>query len=275
MAHLCIAPEAPRMVRACFALGLIAALVTPALATPPTSEADLSAIVTTSDTTTVTGSWLTRQPISKNGFYFAEGVQVENFHLGHHTNLPARLQSYAATLSLEYFVGDEAVAALILRPGLYGDAHISSRAWDVPFDAATGIPITKDFNGVIGVSDARFLHHPVPIVGVVWTASPRLRIEVLYPQPAVIFDLDRKTVLRLGGQVAGGGYSVVTATGRTSLEYTSYLVGLEVTRTMRPGLKLVAAVGSEVERTFDFFRQNRRTDFHGAGYAKIGLTFSR
>ncbi len=222
----------------------------------------------------LTWSWLERRPTGVPSLYIGAGVQAENYIFSRSSTLvPARLQDYAAVVSLEYFEGDEAVASVVLRPGWYFAQRMSRAAWDIPVDAVTGLPVSHDFSGVIGVSNARFFHHPLPVIGLVWTPRAAWRIEAIYPEPAVTYILDPATSIRLGGELSGGGFFNDSHNIQSAVEFSSYRVGLEAAKTWPRRWRLSLAVGVEVERSLDYFRGAGR--LHGSGAPYIKLTATR
>ncbi len=223
----------------------------------------------------VTASFLKRNALGAKGWYWGGGMQAENFFFGGDGAGPRRLQDYAALLTLEYFEGSEPAAALTLRPGWYFENHPTSAAWDIPVDLVTGFPVTRNVNGVIGFSNGRFYHHALPIFGLVWTVGPRVRIEAVYPEPALVVTINPAMSLRVGGELAGAGFLGDPRPGRTVVEYSSYRLGAELSGEWHPGLRLALGAGVEAERSFDFFSQGRRLHGSGAGYLKISATFLR
>lgn len=248
---------------------------------PAADEGTLTVIVTGAgapgdSARTVTASRITRHALAPGGWYWSGGVQAENFFFANDRMIGLRrLQDYAAVLSVEYFQGAESVAALTVRPGWYFENRFSSAAWDIPVELITGVPLTKSLSGAVGFTNGRFYHHALPIFGVVWTSSPRLRFELVYPEPAVVFTLSPTMQLRLGGELTGTGFLSDARPVRTVVEYTSYRVGAEWSDTWRPGLRLALGAGVEAERDFDFFRRQGRVHGGGGGYLKISATYSR
>ena len=220
-------------------------------------------------------SWLGRHALGPKGWYCSFGAQAENFFFPGGPGWPGRLQDYAALVSLEYFQGTEKAAALTVRPGWYFENHPSSAAWDVPVDLAAGFPLTRDISGVLGFNNGRFYHHPLPIFGFVWAKSPRTRLEMVFPEPALVMTLGPASALRLGGELVGGGFLGDPRPLRTVVEYTSYRVGAEWSNTWPSGFKLTLGGGVETVRNFDLFREQRRLHGSGAGYLKISATYSR
>jgi hypothetical protein len=222
----------------------------------------------------ITASFLARRPLGGAGWYAGGGFQAEDYFFADNPAWPRRLQDYAAALALEYYRDGESVASLTAQPGFYFGTHAALSAWDVPFTLVSGVPVASDFAGVIGVSNGRFYHHALPIAGFVWTLGPRVRLEAVYPEPALVLTLDRATTLRLGGELTGEGFLVDAPAGRTVVEYSSYRVGLEWRRDWRPGVRLALGAGFEVERTFDYFRRQGRLQGTGNGYVKFSAEFS-
>ena len=218
---------------------------------------------------------LNRRSLPAAGWYWGWGLQAENYSFGGGPALPKRLQDYAGIFSLEYFQGNESAAALTFRPGWYFADRPVAAAWDVPVDLAVGVPLTGPVSGVVGFSNARFYHHAVPVAGVVWTINPRVRLELVYPEPALVIACGATTTLRLGGTLAGAGFLTDAQPTRTAVEFVSYRAGAEFNAEVRPHLGLIFSSGIELERSFDFFSQGRRLHGSGARYASIGIRFSR
>lgn len=220
-------------------------------------------------------TWLERRPLPARGWFGSGGVQAESFSFAGGQAWPQRLQDYALPLSLEYYEGAENVAALTIRPGWYFGRRPAAGAWDVPVDLAGGLPLSREVSVVLGMSDGRFYHHALPIVGLVWTPGPRVRLELAYPEPAVVVTFGPDTAVRLGGELSGAGFLSDAKPGPTPVEYTSYRAGIEWSKKSKPGLNLAVGAGAEIERDFDFFRQGRKLHGRGSSYFKISAAYSR
>ena len=255
---------------------------------PPALELDVSSVLTGAcamegpggevsggASRAVSLSYLNRHPIAAQGWYWSCGLQADNYCFGAGPGLPRRLQDYAGVLSLEYFQGDESVAALSVQPGLYFETHASASAWDVPVNLTVALPVTRAIDGVVGFSNARFYHSAVPILGLEWTLGPQARLELTYPEPALVVDIGAASTLRLGGELAGAGFLSDPTPVRTPIEYESYRVGAEWTWKPHHGCELAIGSGVEAERSFDYFRQRRLLHGSRAGYLTISATFTR
>ena len=266
----------------------LAAVAVRAEVTPPTLELSLDSAFTgrcqlagpageiaggTSRATSM--SLLDRRALPPAGWYWSWGGQAESYSFGGTAATPGRLEDYAGVFSIEYYQGGEKAAMLTFRPGWYFQDHAVMAAWDVPVDLAVGIPLAGPVSGVVGFSNARFYHHALPILGLVWIANPRVRLELVYPEPAVVITLGATGSLRLGGELTGAGFLADSTAGRPPVEFSSYKAGAEFSAEVSRGVRLALGSGVELERSFDFFSQNRRFHGHGAPYVRIGLTFAR
>ncbi len=216
-----------------------------------------------------------RTRIGASHWYSAVGFQSDDYRFDRGVDGVSHLQDYAGVLAIEYFEGAEQGATVTLQPGIYSDGAASSAAWDIPVEVVSGIPLPQGWNGVVGFSNGRFYHHPLPIFGLVWKVSETVRIDALYPEPALHVTLSPETELRIGGTLDGGGFLVRSPHGRTPLEYSSYDVGAEVSRRFGSRAKLTAGVGAELIRSFDFFRLGARLHGGGAGYVRVRVAWSR
>jgi hypothetical protein len=222
-----------------------------------------------------TVSAIQRQSLRSPSWYWSYGLQADYFALQNSGAFPLqRLQGYAARVSLEYFVGAEQVADLTLRPGLYFENHASPSAWDVPVDLVSGIPITKTFAGVVGFSAARFYRHVVPVAGAVWIVSPQLRLEAVYPEPAIVMKLNSHLEARLAGELLGGGFRTDADSPGKSVEFTSYRINASLNFQMGRRCILSTSCGYELFRNFAF-RGGLRAEAKGAPVLKLSWEYSR
>jgi hypothetical protein len=216
-------------------------------------------------------SLLGRQALPAKDFYLAGGVQAESFHFSGSSIAPRRLEDFAAILGAEYRRDGEVAAELMLRPGWYFENQPNARAWDVPFDLITGVPLVKPVDGVIGVTNARFYHHALPIFGLVANLGPHTRLQLVYPEPALIFSPRADRSWRIRGELTGTGFRRDGPASRSVVEYASYQVGAEFRRAWPDGRELTVAAGVEAVRSFDFFRERQRWHGGGAPFVKLGL----
>ena len=220
-------------------------------------------------------SFIRRKRMGAGPFFWGWGAQQEVFSFKHREGFPiSHFQDYAAQFSIEYIPGAKTLASLVVRPGFYFEDTPTLRAWDIPFDFITGVPIKDPVNGVIGISHGRFYRRPIPVLGLAWALNPKVEIDAVFPEPSINLILADGTEARLGGKLLGAGFRCDSQPGHQSVEYFIYRIGPSITRRVAPGLKLTAGAGYEMQSTFDF-SGGRRLRAGDAPYLELGLQFVR
>src|SRR5438105_9667790 len=219
----------------------------------------------------ITGKW-----------YFRAGVEYERFDFGGSENgLPNHLQSAYAHLALEYVVHDHAGAGIELDPGVYFENRITGDAVDVPWKIFVSFPLKKNkVFGVIGVGGG-LNQHPIvaPGGGIIWLISDKMRLEGVFPKPALVYEPNDNLQFRLLGEILFDSFrtdDVFTTDPKIQLhhgivQYSEYRVGLQAKYSPCKQVKLFAGVGYTLRREFDFFRADQRAKVDPAPYVKIGL----
>jgi hypothetical protein len=195
-------------------------------------------------------------------WYWTWGAEADQYTFSGSGPWPGRLLAIEAPLKLQYFDGDQQEAEVSLSPGLYYAGHATASAFDMPVQAVSGIPITGAWNGVVGVSNGRFYHHALPILGIVWDSGP-VHAEIVYPQTQVTYRFSQRQALRAGGELSGNGFRDNRAGLGTPVEYSCYRLGAWWDAKGDGGLKSSLGAGIEVIRNLDYFARNTRV--HGGG----------
>ncbi|MEI6712791.1 MAG: hypothetical protein WCO60_03505 [Verrucomicrobiota bacterium] len=218
------------------------------------------------------GTVLRRFSIGNEGWYFGAGLQGESFSFsGNNKSGLRHLRDVTAQISLEYFVGETQAASLSFKPGFYFEDNVRAGAFDMPVQLVGGIPLTANLNGVIGAAGARFYKQPIPIVGLSWTVLPTVRLDAVFPEPALTYSPDKALEIKLGGELQSGGFRMDSG---TPLEYYSYQIKTRVSYSVTRVLKFSGAVGYELERSFDYFHRGRRETSDGAILFQVGAGLS-
>ncbi|RFC44106.1 MAG: hypothetical protein DVB28_001215 [Verrucomicrobia bacterium] len=213
-------------------------------------------------------TFLQRFPVGLKGCFLGAGVQGESFSFGGKNSAAVgELRDFAGLVSLEYFVEGLQAASLSLKPGFYFSEHVHSDCFDIPVQLVSGIPLTDHLNGVVGGAGARFYRHPIPIVGVSWAISPRLRLDAVFPEPALVYTPAKGVECKLGGELQSGGFR--TNTG-APVEYYSYQWKGRVSYAMGHAVTISGAVGYEFERRVDYFRGGPSFRSEGAVLLQLG-----
>jgi hypothetical protein len=215
-------------------------------------------------------------------WYFRAGVEYERYDFGGTDNgLPDHLQGLYGHLALEYVVKDHAGISLELDPGVYFQDNIGGDNFDVPGKAYVTLPLKKDkVFATVGIGWGAFQDPVVaPGGGITWLISDKLRLQAVFPKPALVYQPNDDWEFRILGELNYLNVrtdDVVTTERKLQvhnavLQYSEYRAGVQFAYSGIKYLKLIAGAGATIERDFDFFRihQSKRTD--PAPYVRIGL----
>ena len=215
-------------------------------------------------------------------WYFRAGVEYERYDFGGTDNgLPDHLQGLYGHLALEYVVKDHAGISLELDPGVYFQDSIGSDNFDVPGKAYVTFPLKKDkVFATVGLGWGQFQDPVVaPGGGITWLISDKLRLQAVFPKPALVYQPNDDWEFRILGELNYLNVrtdDVVTTERKLQvhnavLQYSEYRAGMQFAYSGIKYLKLIAGAGATIERDFDFFRvhQSKKTD--PAPYVRIGV----
>ena len=210
----------------------------------------------------ITGKW-----------YFRAGVEYERYDFGGSDNgLPDHLQALYGHLALEYVVKDHAGTAIEPDPGVYFQDDVSRNAFDVPGKAYVTFPLKKDkIFATVGFGWGQFQDPTVaPGGGITWLFNDKLRLQAVFPKPALVYQPNDDWDFRAIGELAflsARTDEVHTTEQKLQLDnalvqYSEYRAGLQVGYSGFKPFKIIAGAGCVIRRNFDFFRddQSKRTD---------------
>ena len=210
----------------------------------------------------ITGKW-----------YFRAGVEYDRYDFGGTDNgLPDHLQTASAHLALEYVVKDFAGISIELDPGVYFQDNVTWDAFDIPAKAYVTFPLKKDkIFAVIALGGSIYQDPPVaPGGGIIWIFSDKLRLQGVFPRPALIYQPNDDWEFRITGELNYTSFrtdDVLTTERKLQLhnavvQYSEDRAGVQIAYSGLKPLKLIVGGGVTVERNFDFFRanQSKRTD---------------
>jgi hypothetical protein len=210
----------------------------------------------------ITGKW-----------YFRAGVEYERYDFdGTNNGLPDHLQAAYGHLALEYVVKDFAGMSIELDPGVYFQDNATWNAFDVPGKAFVTFPLKKDkIFGVVALGWGQFQDPVVaPGGGIIWLFSDKLRLQAVFPKPALVYQPNDDWEFRALGELnfLGARTDEVHTTeqklqlNNAVVQYSEYRAGLQVGYSGLKPFKIIAGAGATIQRNFDFFRadQSKRTD---------------
>jgi len=218
----------------------------------------------------ITGKW-----------YFRAGVEYERYDFGGSDNgLPDHLQAASGHLALEYVVKDFPGLSIELDPGVYFQDNVSSDAFDIPGKAFVTFPLKKDkIFAVVALGWGIYQDPPVaPGGGLIWLFSDKLRLQAVFPKPALVYQPNDDWEFRIMGELNFTSFrtdDVLTTEQKLQLhnaivQYSEDRAGVQIGYTGIKHAKLIAGAGVTVERNYDFFRAHQSKRVDPAPYVKIG-----
>ncbi len=188
------------------------------------------------------------------------------------------LQGVAAVVGLEYVVNGEVGLFISSSPGFYFSDDITSRAFDIPTNAAFAYEFVDNRAYLIlGVSYAGMREYPVlPLVGLLWKINSQWTLKAYLPEPRLIYQPTKKLAFWAGGELAGGSFRTSEHSGgpdridHAVVDYSEYRGGGGVTYAVCEGFTVDLAAGYVFHRGFDYHRAEDVYDLEGAPYVKIG-----
>jgi len=218
----------------------------------------------------ITGKW-----------YFRAGVEYERYDFGGSDNgLPDHLQGLYGHLALEYVVKDHAGISVEADPGVYFQDDVSGNAFDVPGKAYVTFPLKKDkIFATVGFGWGQFQDPVVaPGGGITWLINDKLRLQAVFPKPALVYQPNDDWDIRAIGELnfIGARTGEVHTTERklqldnALVQYSEYRAGFQVGYSGFKPFKIIAAAGATIRRNFDFFRDEQSKRTEPAPFIRIG-----
>jgi hypothetical protein len=217
----------------------------------------------------ITGKW-----------YLRAGVEYERYDFdGTDNGLPDHLQAAYGHLALDYVVKDHAGVSIEVDPGVYFQDNATWDAFDVPGKAFVTFPLKKDkIFAVVAVGWGAFQYPAVaPGGGIIWLFSDKLRLQAVFPKPALVYQPNDDWEVRAIGELnfLGARTDDVLTTERklqlhdAVVQYSEYRAGLQVAYSGFKHFKIIAGAGATIQRNFDFFRANQSKRIDPAPYLRI------
>jgi hypothetical protein len=217
----------------------------------------------------ITGKW-----------YFRAGIEYERYDFGGTDNgLPDHLQGLYGHFALEYVVKDHAGAGIYVEPGVFFQDEVTGDAFDIPGKAFVTFPLKKDkIFAVVALGWGQFQDPPVaPGGGVIWLINDKLRLQGVFPRPALVYQPNDDWDIRAIGELnfLGARTDDVVTTERklqvhdAVVQYSEYRAGLQVGYSGFKPFKIIAGAGATIQRNFDFFRANQSKRTDPAPYIRI------
>jgi len=234
----------------------------------------------------ITGHWYLRVGAEYERFDFGDDngsnhLSPAGVVLGGNNGLPDHLQTVHALLAYEYIFQDHAGAGIELDPGIYFQNHVDSGAFDLPWRIWVTFPLQKDkIFAVIGAGGS-INSNPVaaPGGGLIWLFSDHLRLEGVFPKPALVYNLNDDWEFRIAGNLYFASFrtdDVITPASKLQVhdpivQYSEIRSGAQVTYSHFKPLDITLDVGCMIRRDFDFFRAEAEAKTDPAPYVRLAI----
>jgi hypothetical protein len=219
----------------------------------------------------ITGKW-----------YFRAGVEYERYDFdGTDNGLPDHLQAAAAHVAVEYVVKDHAGAGIEIDPGFYFQDNVTGDAFDFPWKIFVTFPLKKDKIFAVVAMGGALYQDPIvaPGGGIIWLFSDKLRLQAVFPKPALVYQPNDDWDFRITGEISATSFrtdDVLTTERKLQLhnaivQYQEDRAGAQVAYSGFKPFKIVVGAGVTVRREFDFFRANQSKRMDPAPYVRIAM----
>ena len=207
-------------------------------------------------------------------WHFVWGAEYERFDFDSGLpGLPGTLQAIGGHLDLEYREGDDPIFLLELQPGWHSGSNVNQGTYDVPVTLASGYPLSKSVDLAFGVYYARLSGYPfLPVGGLVWKISDKLELDLLFPNSTLAWSMTKEDTLTAFANELGTGFQVNNNVGQSEkLEYYQTRTGVQWEHEFAPGWSSTLQAGMALERTMDFYQQNRLVNLGAAAFFSVGF----
>ena len=238
----------------------------------------------------ITGNWYLRLGAEYERFDFGDDNGSNRLLIptcplcgivGNNNGLPDHFQTIHALLAYEYIFKDHAGAGIELDPGFYFENDLNGGAFDMPWKIWVSFPLKKDkIFGVIGAGGS-LNSNPIaaPGGGIIWLFTDHLRLEGVFPKPALVYNPNEDWEFRIAGNLYYQSYrtdDVYTPArklrvGDPWVQYSEDRAGVQVTYSHFKPLDITLDAGCTIRRDFDFFRAEAAVKTDPAPYIRLAV----
>ena len=186
--------------------------------------------------------------------------------------VPNHLQSLAGVVGIDIMHGADVGAFIQVRPGFYTQNDVGISSFDAPITLGQIFVLQPDKLYFFGGAYAAFLKggFPVlPLIGVIWIPSEKVRLMGVLPEPKLIYSPTKKLDLWVGGEIVGGSFRTdhnndirPKKLNGTQVDFSDYRAGVGLAYAVTGSFTLDVGAGYSIQRHFAFHRagENYRTD---------------
>ncbi len=226
---------------------------------------------------------LTKDLLLRTGFNW----ERISFGLPGNAPLPNTLQQISALIGFDYQIDEHWLMRMELAPGVYSD--FEDLSWcdvNAPLLLGGSYLVDSDLQWFLGLRvDVRSRYWLVPAAGVRWKFADEWTLNLLFPNPRVEYELNKRVTFYLGGRMLGGTYRLAdnfaTSHGmdpranQAMLDFMELRAGPGVSWRALPVLTVEAEAGCMLYREFEFSNPHMYIRSNNpAPYAQISCRMS-
>ena len=223
-----------------------------------------------------------RRFLLSGDIYLRLGVAYHRYEFGGTgAPVPDHLQSFAAVIGFEYMRGQHVGACFYAKPGFYTEDAIGLDSFDVPMTFGSAIVVQKDRLYFFGGATTSFLRGKFPVLplfGVIWRPSDKLRVMGLVPDPRIVYSPTKALDIWVGGELGGGSFRTdsdkdirPSKLSGAQVDYSDYRAGIGVTYSPSNAFSLALGAGYSLQRSFDFERAGEKYSADPAPYFRLAV----
>lgn len=212
--------------------------------------------------------------------YLHLGLAYERFDFGQSSApLPDHLQAFSGVIGLDFMHGKDVGAFISVKPGFYTEDRVGIATFDAPITGGRIFALQPDKLYLFIGANVSFLRGRLPVLpigGVIWEPNEQWKILGLLPEPRVIYSPTKTLDLWVGGELVGGSFrtdpnnSIRPARlSNAVVDYSEYRAGAGLIYSPGNIFSLDLGGGYALERTFGFYRANKRYTTDPAPYLRL------
>lgn len=213
------------------------------------------------------------------------GVEWQRFTFGLPVQapLPNLLQSVSMVLGADLELTDQWLMRVEIEPGVYSDFQdISFDDVNSPLIVGFTYLVDENLQWFFGLSVNPRRSLPIlPGAGVRWKFADPWTLMLVFPRPRLEYEVNKNTILYLGGEIKGDTYKVAQNFGNPSghpslnnktVDFTEIRLGAGFSWRVTPGINLEIDGGYMMYRQFDFSSADTSIDNNNlAPYGQITI----
>ena len=214
--------------------------------------------------------------------YLRAGVGYQRFDFGTTAApVPLHLQSASALIALEYMVGRDVGAFFQVEPGFYTENDFDRHSFDYPITLGRVFVLQPEKMFLFVGANAAFLRgeYPVlPLVGLRWRPNTTWTLDLILPQPRIIYSPNERFDLWLGGQLVGGSFRTddddnifPRRLDHAQVDYSEYRGAVGFTWRASQDIALEVGGGYAFERRLNFERAGFEFDTEPAPFVRVSF----